>query len=219
VVKRRGGAQVTEWEIHGRQFGNCNCDYGCPCQFGSPRPTRGFCEAVAAGEIDRGHFGATRLDGLRWVLLLRWPGAVHEGNGTQQAVIDARADAAQRAALRRILHGEDTQPGATHFYVYRSTMSRVLDPVYAPIDFECDVAARRARVEVPGLVEARGEPIRDAATGAEHRVRIDLPHGFEYRIAEIGRGFTRTEGQLRIELRDTYGQFNELHLTQRGVVG
>ncbi len=210
---------MTEWRIRGREFGNCNCDYGCPCQFGSPKPTRGFCEAVLAGQVDEGSFGPTRLDGLRFVLLLHWPGAVHEGEGTWQAVIDERADGAQREALRRILHGEDTEPGATHFYVYHSTMKRFLETLYAPIDFECDIASRRARVVVPGLVESRGEPIRSAVDGAEHRVRIDLPKGFEYRVAEIGRGFTRTRGELRIELDDTYGQFNELHLTQRGVVG
>jgi hypothetical protein len=208
---------MVEWSIEGREFGNCNCDCGCPCQFAWPRPTHGFCEALVAGQIDAGHFGATRLDGLRWVLILHWPGPLHEGNGTQQAVIDARADAAQREALRQILHGEETEPGATHFYVYNSTMSRVLDPVQAPIEFECDVDARRARVAVPGLVESRGEPLLDL-NGAEHRVRIDLPNGFEYRIAEIGRGFSRVSGELRLELDGTYGQFNRLHLTRRGVV-
>jgi hypothetical protein len=93
----------------------------------------------------------------------------------------------------------------------------VLDPVQAPIEFECDVDARRARVAVPGLVESRGEPLLDL-NGAEHRVRIDLPNGFEYRIAEIGRGFSRVSGELRLELDGTYGQFNRLHLTRRGVV-
>src|SRR5262245_19623357 len=210
---------MTEWRIHGHEFGNCNCDYACPCQLGSPRPTFGTCEALVAGQIDDGSFGATRLDGLRFVLLLRWPGPIHEGNGAQQAVIDARADTAQREALRRILHGEDTEPGATHFYVYHSTMSRVLEALYAPIEFECDVAARRARVVVPGLVESRGEPILAVPSGAEQRVRIELPNGFEYRVAEIGRGFTRAQGELRIELQDSYGQFNELHLSHRGVIG
>jgi hypothetical protein len=26
-------APLTDWEIHGMEFGNCNCSYGCPCQF------------------------------------------------------------------------------------------------------------------------------------------------------------------------------------------
>lgn len=210
---------MTEWIIKGRQFANCNCDYGCPCQFGWPTPTYGFCEAVVAGHFDEGHFGATRLDGLSYVLLLHWPNAIHEGNGSQQAIIDERADPDQREAIRKILHGEETEPGATHFYVYNSTMSRVLDPIYAPIEFECDVEARLGRCNVPGLIELRGEPIRDPAAGAEERVQIGKPNGFEYRIAEIGRGFAKATGEIPINLDNTYGQFSVLHMTQSGVVG
>lgn len=210
---------MVDWMIKGREFTNYNCDYGCPCQFGWPKPTLGFCQAVGSGHFDEGHFGETRIDGFSWVLIFKWPGAVHEGNGIQQAIIDERADAAQREALRKILHGEDTEPGATHFYVFNSTMSKVLEPIYAPIKFECDIDSRTAQVNVPGLVELRGEPIRDDVNKKEHRARIDLPNGFEYRIAEIGRGFSKTTGEIKIELNNSYGQFNELHMTQSGVVG
>jgi hypothetical protein len=34
-----------------------------------------------------------------------------------------------------------------------------------------DVEARRARLNIPGLLEATGEPIRNPVTGAEHRAR------------------------------------------------
>jgi hypothetical protein len=34
---------MTEWEIKGREFGNCNCSYGCPCVQCLPtRPLFGF---------------------------------------------------------------------------------------------------------------------------------------------------------------------------------
>ena len=32
------------------------------------------------------------------------------------------------------------------------------------------------------------EKIRNPVTGDTHRARINLPHGFEYEVAEIGRG-------------------------------
>jgi hypothetical protein len=51
---------------------NCNCSWGCPCQFGA-KTTHGHCEAVVCGHIDDGHFNETRLDGLHWALLLYWP--------------------------------------------------------------------------------------------------------------------------------------------------
>ena len=66
-------------------------------------------------------------------------------------VIDERADDAQREALRRILHGEDTAPGATHFFVYNSMMSEALETLYEPIELEIDVDERTAHARVSGL--------------------------------------------------------------------
>ena len=55
---------MTPWEIKAKEFANCNCAYGCPCQFNA-LPTKGFCEAAVAMEIEQGHFGDVKLDGLR----------------------------------------------------------------------------------------------------------------------------------------------------------
>ena len=99
---------MVDWYVEGIEFGNCNCDYGCPCQFES-RPSHGHCRGFEVVRIDRGHFGEVPLNGLCAALLYAWPGAIYEGNGAMQAVIDERADAAQRQALATILHGGETQ--------------------------------------------------------------------------------------------------------------
>jgi hypothetical protein len=209
--------QLTKWEIKGREFGNCNCSYGCPCQFNA-LPTHGDCRAVAAFQIDQGYHGSVRLDGLRTVCMYSWPAAVHMGDGTMQVVIDERADPAQREALTRIMLGQDTQEMATMWWVFSAMSPHKEETLFAPIDFEVDVDARRARLVVPGLVEGRGEPIRNPVTGAEHRVRIDLPKGFEYRLAEIGSGRSTTLGKVRLDLKDTYGMFARIHLSHAGIV-
>ncbi len=205
------------WTIRGKEYANCNCAWGCPCQFGS-RTTYGHCEAMAAGEIEEGHFNDTRLDGLNFVLLLYWPGEIAEGDGTQQIIIDERADSAQREALRKILHGESTAPGTTHFFVYNSTMSTVLETLFAPIDLSIDVEARQARVQVDGLVESRGTPIINPFSGDEARSRIHLPNGFEYTYAEMGSGTSKVRAGIELDLSDSYGQFNVLHMNQDGVI-
>jgi len=56
---------------------------------------------------------------------------------------------------------------------------------------------------VPGRIDSRGEPILNPVTGKEHRVRIDMPNGFEFRIAEIGRGWSKTAEPLSIDLSDS----------------
>ncbi len=170
---------AVEWRVKATEFANCNCIYACPCQFNA-LPTNGNCHAAGAWQIEEGHFGTVRLDGLRAIGLYNYPGPVHEGNGTMQVIIDERADAGQRDAL---------------------------------------LEARRDRFQVPGIIETVGEPIRNPVTGAEHRVRIDLPAGFEFRIAEIGSATTHATGAVALDdLKGSYGQFAHIHLSNKGVV-
>jgi len=206
-----------KWMIRGVQFVNCNCAWGCPCQFGA-KSTNGFCEGFGVGHIEEGYFNDTKLNGLSWILIAKFPGEIAEGNGRMQAIIDERADGAQREAMRKILRGESTAPGATHFYILTSMASEVLDPLYAPIEVSIDVDARQANVKAEGLFEARGTPIIDAFSQKPVRARIELPDGFEYTIAEMGTGTSKVTAGLSLELNDSYGQFNIIHMNQDGVI-
>jgi hypothetical protein len=205
------------WLLRGVEFSNCNCDWGCPCQFGSPT-THGNCEAVVNGHIEEGHFNDTRLDGLNWALLLYWPGEIADGNGRQQAIIDEKADPDQREALKKILHGESTAPGATHFFVYNSTMSEVLDTLYAPIESSIDVDGRTANIKIGDFATSTGAPIISRFTGQPVRSGISLPGGFEYTFAEMGNGNTTARAGIELDLKDSYGQFSVLHMNQDGVI-
>ncbi len=207
----------VKWTIKGRSFNNCNCAYGCPCQFNA-LPTHGNCTAVVGIEIDKGHHGQTKLDGLKVASVLSWPGPIHEGKGEAAIVIDDRATPAQREALLRILSGQDTEPGATIFQVFSTTLEKVHDPIFTKIDFEIDIDKRRARLVVPGRIEARGEPILNPVTKQEHRARINLPDGFEYTVAEAGRGWATTKGPIKLELKDSHAHFCNMHLSQSGSV-
>src|SRR3981189_2364246 len=185
--------------IRGAEFTNCNCAWGCPCQFGA-KTTYGHCETVMCGHIEEGNFNDANLDGLNWAVLMYWPGQVSEGNGTQQAIIDDRADPAQREGLRKILHGESTAPGATHFFVYNSTMSTVLDTLYAPTNLSIDVDARTANIKIGDLVESMGAPIMSPFGGSPTRAGIGLPNGFEYTYAEMGNGSTKARAGIVLDL-------------------
>ena len=52
----------VQWSIDAIEFTNCNCAYGCPCQFNA-LPTHGFCEATTGFEIKTGQHGDTKLEG------------------------------------------------------------------------------------------------------------------------------------------------------------
>jgi hypothetical protein len=209
---------MTYWEFKGRELVNCNCEYGCNCQFNA-LPDKGHCQAVAGIQIDEGHYGDTRLDGLRIAAIFKWPGAVHEGNGEAIAFVDESADESQREALLKIMTGQDTDAMATMFAVYASTVTKLHEPVFTKIDFEVDVDGRRGRLSIPGYVEMSGEPIRNKVTGMEARAQIVLPKGFEYAIADIGSASSRTTGgPMQVDFGNSYGQFANLHLSSHGVV-
>ena len=207
----------VDWYIEGKQFGNCNCNYGCPCQF-EALPTDGTCRGFEVLQIDKGHFGDVKLDGLRVASFYSWPGPIFEGNGEIQVVIDERADDAQRDALRRVLHGEETEEAATHWWVFNAMSSTVHETLYKPIDYEVDIDGRTARVSIPGIVESTGRPIKNPVDGGEHRVRIDIPGGIEFALAEIGSASTKADGAIKLDLNDSYGQFNILRHSATGVV-
>ena len=210
-------AQI-DWYIEGIEVSNCNCDYACPCQFESRRPTHGDCRGFAAVCIDKGHFGDVTLDGLCAALLYGWPGPIYEGNGECQAVIDERADAKQRDALVAIMYGKETNEGATHWWVYTTMSSTVHPPLFKRIEFDANIERRKARVAIPGVLESSARPIQSPATGEEHRVRISLPNGIEFDVAEVASGTTKTMASIALDLQDSYFHFNALRQSGKGVV-
>lgn len=209
---------MVDWEIEGRQIGICSCAWGCPCQFNA-LPTMGYCHASGAIHVDRGHFGPVTLDGLNWVSLFRWPGAIHEGKGEAQHFLEERATPQQRHALLTILSGGETIPGATIFSVFSTTLTRVHDPVFLPIRFQLDMDKREGHFSVSGFVDGKARPIRNPVTGEAHFVSINLPNGFEFTSAEFASGTLRSNGTaIDLDLADRHSHFSTLHWTGRGVV-
>jgi hypothetical protein len=139
----------TPWRLVGEEMGSCNCAWGCPCQFNTP-PTHGRCEALAAVQVREGHLGDTRLDGVRFAQIFWFPGAVHEGNGVGQLIIDTQARMARREALLAI--GSGTQGGA-YWESSAAVCPNVLDTVIPPIHLEVDRERRRATVRIPDVGE------------------------------------------------------------------
>ena len=196
-----------KWRIAGDQVVSCNCSWGCPCQFNA-RPTTGHCEATAAWQIKEGYFGNTRLDGVRFAGAVWWPGAVFEGNGVLRTIVDEQATNEQREALVALAAG---QHGGTYFEVFAAVCPNRIEPLFAPINFNCDREKRRATISIKGVVESEVEPIRNPATGEEHRARIVLPNGFEYKEAEMGNTVNCrvTAGdKLTFDLKNNYAQLN-----------
>ena len=207
----------TDWYVEGPSFGNCNCGYSCPCQF-EERPTHGDCRGFEVLEISKGYFGDVDLKGTKAALLYAWPGAIFEGKGEMQVIIDPGASDAQRDALRRVFQGEETEEEATHWWVFRAMCDKVHDTLYLPIDLEANIEGRTAKVQVGDILTSTGRPIQAPHGGGEHRVRIDIPGGIEFSIAEIGSASTTANAGIKLDLKDSFGQWHFLKHGPSGVV-
>lgn len=206
----------TDWRLNGAWLKNCNCAFGCPCDFNA-RPTQGRCQGLMAMNIREGHFGDVSLDGLTFLVTVDFPGPLHEGNGTLQPFIDARASEAQRNALFEIFSGRHSNDG-TLFHIVSLIVSQVLEPQFAPIDFEFDLENRTSRVSIPGLLETTTEPIRNPVTGAPHRIQVMMPEGFEHRGAEVASARISSTGGIRFEVPEGHGSLTYVEQTPAGVV-
>ncbi len=208
---------MISWRMKGKHIKNCNCDFGCPCDF-LGRPSNGTCHGFLAMKIDEGYFGDVKLDGLHWAGIVDFPGPLHEGNGALQPVIDARANEAQRNALLTILSGKEQAP-TTMFSIFGSLMTKVHDPLFLPFTFDHDYGARKAKLSIAGLIDCSIEPIINPVTGAPHRIRIEMPEGFEYREAEFANGRSKVSGKISFDLKDRHGSLSLVAYDQDGFAG
>ena len=211
---------MKDWYIEGEAYGNCNCAWGCPCQFEAD-PTWGDCRGFEVVRIDKGHFDGLDLSGLKTALFYSWPGLISEGKGHYQAVIDENANAEQRIALESILHGKETEEAATYWWVFHSMCDTIHPTLHRPIEVEMNVAKVTARVHIPGVVESTGGPIRaDHSDGAVHRAQIVLADGMEYEVAEMGSASSKSGEDCAVDLNltDSYGQWNALKISGKGLV-
>ena len=173
----------VKWTIKGREFVNCNCAYGCPCQFNA-LPTHGNCQAVVGMQIDQGHHGDTQLDGLRFAGIFRWPGAIHEGKGEAAVVIDERAtDAAARGAACALSAARTPSRARPSSRCSPPRWRRCTSRSSPPSTSTWTSTRRKGRLVVRGVTEGRGEPIKNPVTGNEHRV----PHRYAERLRIFAR--------------------------------
>ena len=209
---------MTPWEIDATELANCNCAFGCPCQFNS-LPTNGTCEAAAGIIIHSGFHGDVRLDGVKAAFVAQWPGPIHLGNGTIQLILDDAVTLAQRKALEAIFTGGDTDDMATVFWVFDKMTPNKLETLIKPIDAAIDMETRVGHVTVPDVFRLAAEPIRNPVTGKDLRARIDLPNGFEFRVAEVASGTTETMGAISLtKNHGTHAHICRLHMNGRGVI-
>lgn len=207
----------TDWRLKGEWLKNCSCAYGCPCDFNA-RPTQGWCKGLVAMRIAEGHFGDVDLGGLTFAVTVEFPGALHEGNGTIQPIIDERATPDQRNALFEIMSGKHSAEG-TLFHIVSVITTKILDPVFAPFEWRFDMEGRTAHLSIPGVLVTDVEPIKNPVTGAPHRAQVFMPEGFEHRMGEIAHSSIESSAGIKFHVDQGHSTLALVEQTPAGVAG
>mgnify|MGYP006095526517 FL=1 len=205
-----------DWHIKGKQFGNCNCNYGCPCQFNAP-PTDNYCHGIGAFLIEEGFFGDTDLAGVKAVSMMKFPGPIHDGDGEMQIILDSNSTLKQQNAIQSIIYGKETEPMATAFSMYVTMMTKIHQPLTKNIELDINIETRICNLKAENIITTKTEPIKNPITGDPHRARIVLPKGMEFKEAEMGSGTTEAYAAFDTNFKDTYVQIASLNLTPKGI--
>lgn len=195
-----------DWSIEGRYIEYCSCDLGCPCE-SMAAPTQGYCTGAVAFQIDKGHCDKVSLDGLKVVATFFFPRAIHHGHGEMQPILQDTNSEAQTEAIFYILGGADQKPG-TMFQIFSIIVEKIHEPVMTTIDFQWDIKGRKALIEIPKVLHARSEPIRNPVTDEAHRMITVLPDGWVFHEAESAAGFAKATGGIRFDLHRTHSSMS-----------
>ncbi len=169
---------MKKWFFDADYLQACNCDYGCPCEFSAP-PTPGFCEGLGVWRIEKGDYDGLSLNGTGLGFAAKWPGAIHQGNGSVVLFVDEKASPEQRQALLEIGSG---QAGGLPFEILATTFTTLLEPRFVPFDFRLD--GLRSSVRLGADLEIALEPIKNPVTGEPEKVNVDHGTGFIFQVAE-----------------------------------
>jgi hypothetical protein len=167
--------------------------------------------------ITKGYFGKVKLDDLYFCVVVHFPGALHEGNGSAQPILDERASPEQRDALAAILSGENSAEG-TLFHIVSLIVTKMHDPIIASFTFKFDQDARVAKMVIPGVLETESEPIKNPVTGLPHRAQVVMPEGFEHIMAEIASSNIRSTGAIKFQTTGGHSSLAHVVHTPQGVV-
>jgi hypothetical protein len=130
-------------------------------------------------QVVEGERDGVDLVGLKVAAAIKWPGAIHEGNGQMAVFIDGRDE--QRDAIIPILMAQD--PGLP-WEILASTVTEVHGPFFEAIDIVDN--GTDSHVRVGDRYEIQMTTFKDPVTGEPHEAHMVLPKGFIFTDGLIG---------------------------------
>jgi hypothetical protein len=148
--------------------------------------------------IATGVCGNVMLDGVKCAALVKWPKAIHEGNGKCVFIADPATTDKQIEALAQIFSG---QLGGLPWELLGPTMQVVgLEKKKITISG----SGVKSTFHIDGIGEARGDTLKNPVSGEDHHVVVDLPTGFIWKRGNCGQGsFKAKAGEVSLSYEKT----------------
>jgi len=169
----------ARWTLKGTALIACNCDYGCPCNFNA-LPSKGHCEGGWTWHVESGAVDDVRLDGLNFSVFVKWPGAIHHGNGEGLILVDDRADERQRDAIAALMSGQFGGPWG----ILAWTWPKVHGPRL--VTYEIGIDGIHSHAKAGDSLTLETTTIRNPVTGHEVHPGMILPEGLIVKRADLG---------------------------------
>ena len=120
------------------------------------------------------------LAGLNFSVFVKWPGAIHEGNGEGLILVDERATEAQRDAIAALVSGQFGNHGASWPGRGRRCTGR------RPFRIAYTLTAYRSSLAAGDCMQLESATIKNPVTGADTHPSIVLPEGLIVKGAGLG---------------------------------
>jgi hypothetical protein len=192
---------ATAWQIRGKYYENCNCDFLCPCVPGqmTVKPTKGSCTFAMAFQIERGRFGDIPLDHLGFVVVAVTPEEMARGNWSVGVVVDEKASPEQRDAITGIASGSAGGPMAA----LAGLVGKFLGVESAPIMFQQDGASwsvsASSKIHLTGRaatgLNPDAAPLQLSNTGHPASDTFTLARASDSRVAALGVSWADASGR------------------------
>jgi hypothetical protein len=169
-----------KWSLRGEYMESCNCDYLCPCIYTNPQEaaTHDHCTAVMVFRINEGHFGETKLNGLKFALVIRSGRVMADGNWIFAGVVEESADELQRAALAAIVGGD---AGGTPALIRENLVGDFRGIEFKPI--EVHSAGLKRSAAIPDILAFEIEGVASRNCGGDPLYIDNTAHPANRRLA------------------------------------
>ena len=205
---------APQWEFEADYFTFCNCDFGCPCNFNA-RPTQGNCRGGGVWLVHEGHYGTTKLDGVKFGLFYWFPGLIEDGNGTARGYIDRGATPPQREAFDTILSGK---AGGGILEIFHALASKWYPTLVTDIQFLLK-GEGKAWMRIGDVMEGECD-LLSYPDGKTIKPTFSLPHGIEFKtgLATNAKWWIKDEEMLARH-ENVYGAICKVQFNETGCIG